>query len=111
MNFRPRMLAMGRREWDPGSTDTRSGSTDAKPESEKIRNVSVERRPAPVPDLFDRLAGTRAELDHRITVAAERAMRLRLERREAEAVEAMRAMCDALDVTIEAITALSILEG
>jgi hypothetical protein len=113
MNFQPRVLAMGRRERQATPADTPPRFTDAKPEAADIRNVSIERRPAPrEPDeLLDRLAGTRAELDRRISVAAEVVARFRLEGPEAEANEAMRAMCDAMDVTIEAMTALAILES
>lgn len=93
-----------------GPTDAEHAPAEPNPCRAELRNLSVERRPAPVPDLFERLAGTRAELDRRITLAAERAMRLRLEGREAEAIEAMYAMCDTIDATIETITTLGILQ-
>jgi hypothetical protein len=57
-------------------------------------------------EVLGRLVGTRAELEIRIGRALERIMQLHVEGHDAQAWAAAHALCEAMDATIDATTAL-----
>jgi hypothetical protein len=61
-------------------------------------------------EIYDRLMGTRAELDVRIERVLEQILRLRLDGQDAAAHRKIRSMCDTLDHAIDTVTVLTILE-